>query len=353
MANGNDAYSQKRRSLKSKDLLTRLYKRAFFIEKIEQAIAGAIKCNQHFSLIIVQVNEFLDIKSAIGLSKANLVLKDIAEFLQKSVKKEFSAARLSDYEFALLLAECPLTEAIKLANFIKSKINNHITTTALPSLQLSSSIGIAAINGNALDAEDAISRARLNISRKSGSTENAELQVLKTGDNALEGLLASLETALRMRNFTLLFQPMLNLQDDGSRYYEVSSQLQNQHGIDIPPSTYIPLADLNGMGEKLDRLIISLTCEALSRHSSAETPRLITSLSNNSLASLTFLPLLADYLRKQDLSFDRLLFQISELSICNSLITAWNFVMAWTNWASAISSATMVVLLSLRNISAR
>jgi len=317
VASGNDSYRQKRRSIKNRDLLTRLYNRAFFQEKIELAIAGAIKHNQHYSLIIVQVNEFLDIKSAIGLSNANLLLRDIATFLQKSVKKQFSAARLSEYEFALLLAECPLAEAIELADFIKSKINTRITSTALPSLQLSSSIGIAVINNNALDAEDSITRARLNMSRKLPSTVGAELESFHATGNDLEGLLTSLEKALQKRSFTLLFQPMPGLQDQGSKYYEVLSRLQDPGGVLISPSTYIPLANLNGMGDKLDRLIISLACEALSRQHTDETSRLIINLTSNSLASLTFIPWLADYLHKQDIAQDRLLFQISELSICN------------------------------------
>lgn len=321
---GNDAYRRKRQTARNRDLLTRLYNRPFFLESIEQAIADALKSDKHAVLILVEVNEFLDIQSTIGLANANLVLRDIAGFLQKSVKKNFSAARLGDFEFGLLVADCRLPEAIELANFIKSKINNRITTTALPSLQLSCSLGIAAINEHALDAEDVITRARFNLNIQTRSEKTASGESAQAGEDNLEVLSAQLRSALEAKRFTLLFQPMVSLQNDGSNDYEVLSRMQDEDGQVVSLAKYIPLANLNGMGETLDKTIIALACDALK--SAGDIPiRLILNLTNNSLASLTFLPWLSKFLRKAGIACERLLFQISELTICNSLESCTEF----------------------------
>lgn len=321
---GNVAYSKKRQTARNRDLLTRLYNRTFFLDKVEQAIADALRNDKHAAFILVEVNEFLDIQSTIGLANANLVLRDIAGFLQKSVKKNFSAARLGDFEFGLLVEDCRLPEAIDLANFIKSKINNHVTTTALPSLQLSCSLGIAAINEQARDAEDLIARARLNLNNQTVPGKALAQQNTDSDDDNLDLLTAQLNAALANKRFALLFQPMVSLQNDSSNDYEVLSRMLDEDQQIIPPAKYIPLANLNGMGEALDKVIVALACDALKK--AGDIPvRLIINLTNNSLSSLTFLPWLSKYLLKRDIGLDRLLFQISEVTICNSLESCTEF----------------------------
>tara|TARA_R100001143_G_scaffold63431_1_gene70427 strand:- start:2270 stop:4336 length:2067 start_codon:yes stop_codon:yes gene_type:complete len=315
-ASANENYAQKLQSSRKHDLLTLLYNRSYFTEKIEQAISKAIKKNKNAVLILVRINEFLDIKSTIGLSNANQVLNDIANFLRASVKKKFAAARLSDYEFGLLMNDFTLTEAAEMASFIKSKINNHITSTALPSLQLSCSIGISMINSHALDAEDILARARLNLDRELKGAAN------KTGsiqpDTDITQLMAMLETALQKKSFTLLFQPMVSLQDEEWKIYEVLSRMLDDKNNIVLPGQFFPLANQNGMGEILDQAIITLAGKAIKKTGNIPV-RLNLNLTSNTLVSKTFLPWVRDFLSEQKISSERLIFQLSEMHICNNL----------------------------------
>ena len=314
--NGNSSYSAAIKAANSKDLLTRLYTKNFFIEKIESAIGKALKHHQHSSLFVVQVNEFLDIKSNIGLSKANQVLIDIAAFLGKSIQKKFAAARLSDFQFGLLIDDCKLVESIELANFIKSKINNYITTTSLPSLQLSSSIGIAAINENALDAEDLLAKAIINLDKTISSISDNQVDDSQLQDIAK--LTRYMDLALKEQRFNLLFQPIVRLADESFHDYEVLSRMIDDDGNDMDPIDFLPLANLNGLGEELDKVIIALAFAFFSQ-SDNENIRLVLSLTSNTLLSKTFLPWLSDFLREHKISTDRLFFQLSETQICNNL----------------------------------
>lgn len=318
-AYGNSAYADAIKKVNAQDLLTRLYKPAYFLEKIEQSIGQAIKRQDHASLIIVQINEFLDIKSTIGIANANLVLNDIANFLRQFIQKKFTAARLGDYEFGLLIEKCNPMEAVDLANFIKSKINNHITTTALPSLQLSCSIGIAAINEHALDNEDLLAKARINLNAQLKTNQNSEnYRIGKTREHNIDEMTAYLKLALQGKRFKLLFQPMVSLRGESSRVYEVLSRMQDQDNNDITPSEYMAIANLNGLGEELDKLIVTMAIDVLQNADNMGI-RLILNLTNNTLVSKTFLPWLNEAMQLNSLTADRIIFQISETHICNNL----------------------------------
>ena len=321
-ASGNPAYSTMLETTKNQDLLTRLYNRDFFLEKIELSIAKAIKQQQPSSLLIVQVNEFLDIKSTIGIGKANQVLNDIAAFLNKSIQKKFAAARLEAYQFGLLIDNCKLADSIELANFIKSKINNHITTTALPSLQLSCSIGIASINENALDAEDLLKKARVNLHK--GIPNIGEPQSESSHRQDINALTAYIKLALEEQRIKLLFQPILGLRDEKFRDYEVLSRMLDEESNDMPPSDFLPLINLNGLGEDLDKIVVAMALSSLHK-TEATYVRLIINLTPDTLLSKTFLPWLSETIQSRDITTDKLLFQISENQICNNPEYCSNF----------------------------
>lgn len=321
-ASGNPAYSTMLETTKNQDLLTRLYNKDFFLEKIELSIAKAIKQQQPSALLIVQINEFLDIKSTIGIGKANQVLNDIAAFLNKSIQKKFAAARLDVYQFGLLIDNCKLADSIELANFIKSKINNHITTTALPSLQLSCSIGIASINENALDADGLLDKARVNLHK--GIPKIGETPSDSSDQQDINELGSYIKLAIEEQRIKLLFQPILGLRDEKFRDYEVLSRMLDGENNDMQPSEFLPITNLNGLGEELDKLVVVKALSSL-RETKADYVRLSINLTPDSLLSKTFLPWLSQTLQSSNITTDKLQFQISENQICNNPEYCSNF----------------------------
>lgn len=317
--NGNIEYAREIESLRSQDLLTNLDNANLFSRKTEAAIREALKLNTFSSMLIIQLDEFVDITSTIGKPNANIVIRDISQFLQNAIKKPFSAARLSNHEFGLILYDGNPKEALELASFIKSRINNHITATALPSLELSCSIGIAVINGKALDAEDIISKARGNL-----NNQLPYAQSYKLGTANADAMLNYLREALTENKFTLRFQAIVDIKGSGFACYEVLTRILNDNNSEILPASFIPLANLNGMGEDIDRMVIGLALDVLNK-AVPPPPRLIINLTSNSLVSKTFLPWLSKALQGSGASPDSLLFQISEIDIYNNLDAALEF----------------------------
>ncbi len=313
---GNPDYSEQVNTVHNQDLLTQLYNKKYFYEKIELAVSKAIKQQQHSSLLIIQLNQFLDLKSTIGLSKANQVLNDVTIFLRKSIQKKFSAARIDDYEFGLLIENYKLAESIELANFIKSKINNYITSTALPNMQLSSSIGIALINESAFDAKDLIAKARSSLDKTFSDKTHPLSQNLQ--QPVINNFTSYINLALKEKRLKLLYQPIIDLNNTHHQKYEVLSRILDNHGNDMLPSDFLPVINLSGLGEEFDKAVISLALDHLNNLANGNI-HLVINLTSNTLLSKTFLTWLSGTLQQNINYAERLFFQINETHICNNL----------------------------------
>jgi EAL domain-containing protein (putative c-di-GMP-specific phosphodiesterase class I) len=87
-------------------------------------------------------------------------------------------------------------------------------------------------------------------------------------------------------------------------------------GNEILPEAFIRAANQHGIGEKLDKVIITMVLESLEM--STKTVPLIINVSNNTLMSRTFLPWLNKQLEKRKIPADLLAIAISEIDIHNN-----------------------------------
>lgn len=316
-AHGNAEYTSAVERLGTQDLLTRLDNREHFLTRIESAIRKAVQQGTASSLLVVELNEFVDISSAIGRSSANIVLNDIAIFLQDIIRKPFAAARLEEHKFGIILYDGDPDEALALGMLIQSRINNRISPAMLSSLELSCSIGMALINGHTLDAGDVLERAHNNLRQTPLATDaNYQFSLGVDLDHDAADMLAYLKAALEQQRFKLLYQPLVHIKGESWRRYEVLTRMLDPDGNEVAPGTFLQLANLNGMGESLDRLVVSKTLGALG--DAGNVHNLIINLTSNTLTSRTFLPWLSEQLRSLRIPADLLVLQVSEIDIHNS-----------------------------------
>lgn len=312
---GNADYQAAVERAASQDLLTRLDNRAHFHLRIESAIRKAVQTRVFSSLLVIELDEFIDISSAIGRSNANIVLNDIAAFLQDSIGKPFAAARLDAHEFGIIVYDGDPDEILALGKRIQSRLSEHISLALLNSLPLSCSIGMALINDHTSDAADVLARAHTNL-RQNAMAHAANNEFSIDSQPAASAMLACLAGALEQQRFRLLYQPLVHLKGAAWHRYEVLARMLDSDGNEVAPGAFLQLANLNGMGESFDKLIVGKALDALSEASAVHS--LIINLTSNTLASRTFLPWLSAQLRSSRMTADMLVLQISEIDIYNS-----------------------------------
>lgn len=322
-ARGNAEYASTLTQIANEDLLTRLDNAEYFRTRIEHAIRAAVQDSKFSSLLLVEIDDFADISAAIGRSSANIVLNDIARQLRELIGPEDGAARLDDYTFGILLQDGDPDRALALARAIQGSVNNRISSAMLTSLELGCAIGMALINGLAGDADAVLARARANLRDKPLNADGRfQYRIGEDLRHDAGAMLDYLKTALLNKRFKLLFQPLVPINGTGMKSYEVLSRMLDRDGNEVSPAAFLPLANVNGLGEQIDRLVIGLALDSMK---DAATERLLINVTSNTLMSRTFLPWLSDKLRASRVASDLLVLQISEVDIHGNPAEAFAF----------------------------
>jgi EAL domain-containing protein (putative c-di-GMP-specific phosphodiesterase class I) len=129
-------------------------------------------------------------------------------------------------------------------------------------------------------------------------------------------MLDYLMIALTQKRFKLLYQPVVHIKGSNHKGYEVLSRMLDGDGVEIMPEAFIRVANLNGIGEKLDKLIIGMALDSL--ETAKKSGSLIINIANNTLMSRTFLPWLQKQLEKRQIPPGLFAIAISETDINNN-----------------------------------
>ena len=94
------------RALTYRDGLTGLWNRRYFAERLGNELSRARRAaHRPFTVMILDVNDFHLINKSHGPTEGDLVLRWVAEFLEKSVRAHDVCCRIEADEFAVILAD--------------------------------------------------------------------------------------------------------------------------------------------------------------------------------------------------------------------------------------------------------
>lgn len=112
-------YHEELYQLATADPLTDLYNRRQFLELIDREIARAANYNRPLTLLIIDLDHFKLINDQFGHPNGDLVLKNFALALRDHSREDFIIARIGGEEFAIVLPEHGLSEAIRFADSLR------------------------------------------------------------------------------------------------------------------------------------------------------------------------------------------------------------------------------------------
>ena len=94
------------RALTYRDSLTGLWNRRYFAERLGSELSRARRApGRPFTVLILDVNDFHLINKSHGPGEGDLVLRWVAEFLEKSVRAHDVCCRIEADEFAVILPD--------------------------------------------------------------------------------------------------------------------------------------------------------------------------------------------------------------------------------------------------------
>jgi diguanylate cyclase (GGDEF)-like protein/PAS domain S-box-containing protein len=248
------------------DPLTGLANRAFFHEQLEHAVSIRTETDNESgtAVIFIDLDEFKQVNDQYGHSVGDEVLAILGDRLKTVIRGGDSVARLGGDEFAVLLTSVrepaePAVVAERLLEQITAPID-----AAGRHLLLTASVGIAlGTSGTELlkQADAAMYRAKANAEADYAFYDDALDQVALNRFKRI----AELRDAIADKQFSLAYQPVVNL--DPFEVVGLEALLRWQHPTlgEVQPLDFIPLAEESGLILPIGRWVLLEACFYASR----------------------------------------------------------------------------------------
>jgi EAL domain-containing protein (putative c-di-GMP-specific phosphodiesterase class I) len=241
-------------------------------------------------------------------------------------------ARLGGDEFALLLENCGLDEAIRIAEIVVTTFREWRFVWKGRTFHVGASVGVVAIDSDVESAAQLLSQAdvacyaakergrnRVDVYRKDGaepSPHHAQILVA-----------ATLRDALEQNRFRLFCQPIVALAGAAPLRYELLIRLLDADGCLVLPKAFIPAAERYGLMSAIDRWVIETAfrayAEALGASRGVE---IAINLSGDSLNDDDFPKFVLEQFERSSVPPDRVCFEITETAAIHNLDRAIEFV---------------------------
>lgn len=165
------------------DVLTEIYNRRFFQQKIRDLVWNAKTFNQKLSLLIIDLDNFKDVNDTYGHIIGDKTLKLIAKFLHKKCRAIDYATRYGGDEFAIILPETNKNEANILASRLQYDFDEIDLQLPDKNIKITLSIGIATFPEDAKNSDTLIDNADMalynaKIKREATVLYNKKLHLL-------------------------------------------------------------------------------------------------------------------------------------------------------------------------------
>ncbi len=244
------------------DSLTGLANRALFHDRVAQALKRTERSGLDIAVVYLDVDGFKTLNDSQGHEAGDQALGEIAGRLLSCVRSTDTVARLGGDEFAILIeSPAPLDEAGSVADRV---LDSLLAPLALgrQNFVLSASIGITISDDDSTassmlrDADIAMYSAKV--------AGKARWRLYEPVMHAVAMERLQLETDLHLavtkREFTLQYQPIIELECDVIVGFEALLRWNHPSRGLLGPDSFIPLAEANGSIVEIGRWALGEAC---------------------------------------------------------------------------------------------
>ncbi|MDB5838160.1 MAG: bifunctional diguanylate cyclase/phosphodiesterase [Herminiimonas sp.] len=252
------------------DALTGLPNRMLLSERIQHAIAAAERTNNRFAVYFIDLDGFKAINDTLGHTVGDALLKELADRLKATVRKEDIVARLGGDEFVIMVENIPDISmaahiAEKLFNCFKAEFNLMGAGAGSGGMGISPSIGISLYPDNGATMEVLLRHADAAMYEVKASGRNNYLffeSSMNVASMRTIEIQRSMRTAIKDRQFFIHYQPKF---DCNGLVSGAEALLRWQHprlGL-ISPAEFITIAERSGQIIEIGYWVIEEVCKQL------------------------------------------------------------------------------------------
>ncbi|HKA81197.1 MAG TPA: EAL domain-containing protein [Xanthobacteraceae bacterium] len=249
------------------DNLTGLPNRELFLDRLEGVLAFA-KADPAVkpTVLVIDLDRFKQVNDSVGIAVGDSILLTLARRLSRLLKPQDTLCRLSGDQFALiLLSERESERIIAFAETLRKALRAPITFNDRE-IFLTASMGVALADGQPRRTEEVLKDAELAMfhAKRIGGDRielfKPSMRARKTDRLTLE---SELRRALERDEITILYQPIVRLEDRSVAGFEALARWDHPKMGRTSPSEFIAIAEEIGLIVDLGMFVLERTARQL------------------------------------------------------------------------------------------
>jgi diguanylate cyclase (GGDEF)-like protein/PAS domain S-box-containing protein len=312
------------KELRDKDLVTGLYNRSFILAELDRVVTEAADGRHDMALALLEPDNFKTVVDTVGLGSTDLLLADMAALVREHVGADDAAGRFSDNAFAILYRRHSHEETLKRAHALRKAFEDRIFEAGGKSLPVPVSIGMTLIGEKIANADAILGNAASSLKAVQAAGGN-QVKAFdpaaqdKADAEAERGRLQAIQDALKNNGFVLFYQPIISLHGAEGEFYEILLRMLGPKG-EIMPAEFFPIAEKYNLLPAIDRWVIANAIKSLAeRERTGHKTTFFVKVTVPSLEDPAMLPWVAQHLKSNRVSGDKVVFEMPESKVSTNL----------------------------------
>jgi diguanylate cyclase (GGDEF)-like protein len=245
------------------DPLTGLLNRLEFESRLKLALQTADTQQRQHVVMFLDLDQFKIVNDTCGHAAGDRLLRQVSTLLKEQVRDGDSLARLGGDEFGVLLENCPMQDAVRIADELRMCIADFRFVNDDRSFSIGASIGVVHVADGTLNLTEVLSAADAACYMAKEKGRN-RVQYYRPHDSDVSLRRHEMEWASRLQRalqegqFVLYAQRIISVAGEIPRenHQELLVRMLDDHGRIVLPMAFIPAAERYGLMPSIDQWVI-------------------------------------------------------------------------------------------------